>query len=252
MTLHFPPTFAFIVLVCMPASAQPPSADDTAIREVVRRYADAREARDPEAVAALFTADADQLVSSGEWRRGRDVLVKGTMASSAQNTGQRTITVETLRMIGPDVAIADARYEIRGAETRRMWSTFVMARQQGQWRISAIRNMLPAMPAATAPPVAASERDAILAVVDRFMQAVSTNDAALFSEIRIPETMNIVERPADGGGTRHREHDVDRGARRLPGDETGRPLAHPSSFLMTYANHKRHREHGGRTGTLLG
>ena len=57
-------------------------------------------------------------------------------------------------MLGPDVAIADARYEISGAETRKMWSTFVMARQQGQWRISAIRNMLPAPPApATAPPI---------------------------------------------------------------------------------------------------
>lgn len=203
MTHHFFPALALVLLIGVPASAQPPSADDTAIREVVRRYVDAREARDPEAVAALVTADADQLVSSGEWRRGRDVLVKGTMASSAQNTGKRTLTVETLRRVGPNVAIADARYEIAGAETRRMWSTFVLARQQGQWRISAIRNMLPAVPAATAAPAAGtSDHDAVLAVVDRFMQAVSTNDAALFSEIRIPETMNIVERPADGGGTR--------------------------------------------------
>jgi hypothetical protein len=27
-----------------------------------------------------------------------------------------------------------------------MWSTFVLLRQQGEWRISAIRNMLPAPP----------------------------------------------------------------------------------------------------------
>jgi len=143
----------------LPARAIPPdllpaasastagTADDAAIREVVRRYVNAREARDAEAVAALFMPDADQLVSSGEWRRGRDVLVKGTMASSARTTGTRTVVVETIRMIDPDVAIADGRYEISGAETRKMWSTFVMARQQGQWRISAIRNMLPAPPA---------------------------------------------------------------------------------------------------------
>lgn len=146
MTHPLLPTLALVVLACMPVSAQPSSADDAAIRDVVRRYVDAREARDPEAVAALFTADADQLVSSGEWRRGRDVLVKGTMVSSARNPGTRTIVVETLRMIGTDAAIADARYEIAGAETRKMWSTFVMARQQRQWRISAIRNMLPARP----------------------------------------------------------------------------------------------------------
>ena len=144
-------TAACLVLICGPAESQPVAADDAAIKEVVRRYVEAREARDPEAVAALFTPDADQLVSSGEWRRGRDVLVKGTMASSARTTGTRTVVVETIRMVGPDVAIADGRYEISGAETRKMWSTFVMARQQGQWRISAIRNMLPAPPAPARP-----------------------------------------------------------------------------------------------------
>jgi uncharacterized protein (TIGR02246 family) len=195
--------FTLGLLTCLPVQAQTTASDDAAIKDVVRRYADAREARDPEAVAALFTEDALQLVSSGEWRRGRDVLVKGTMASSARNTGTRTIVVETLRMLAPDVANADARYEISGAETRKMWSTFVLVRQQGQWRISAIRNMLPAPPAAASAPAAgASEQEAILAVVDRFMLAVTTSDAALFAEIRIPDTMNIVERPADGGGTR--------------------------------------------------
>ena len=70
---------------------------------MVRRYVAAREARDPKAIEALFTADADQLVSSGEWRRGRDAVVKGTLASSAATGGSRTITVETVRMLGPDV-----------------------------------------------------------------------------------------------------------------------------------------------------
>jgi len=57
-------------------------------------------------------------------------------------------------MLGPDVAVADGRYEISGlagAETRRMWTTFVVVRQNGTWRISAIRNMLPAPPAAPPP-----------------------------------------------------------------------------------------------------
>ncbi len=124
--------------------------DDAAIRELVARYNAAREANDPRAIEALFVADADQLVSSGEWRRGRDVLVKGAMASSARTGGTRTLTVESIRMVTPDVAVADARYEISGladGSTRRMWSTFVTVRQEGAWRISAIRNMLPAPPA---------------------------------------------------------------------------------------------------------
>jgi len=45
---------------------------------VVAKYVDARERIDPKAVEPLFTSDADQLVSSGEWRRGREAVVRGT------------------------------------------------------------------------------------------------------------------------------------------------------------------------------
>jgi uncharacterized protein (TIGR02246 family) len=129
------------------------SADDQAVRDVVRRYVAAREARDPAAVAALFTADADQLVSSGEWRLGRDKVVEGSLASTERTGGKREIAVERVRFVSDDVAVADGRYTIAGLETgdRRMWSTFVMAKEAGAWKIAAIRNMLPAAPAAAAP-----------------------------------------------------------------------------------------------------
>src|SRR4051794_5234717 len=117
------------------------SGDEAAVRDMVKRYADARDVSDPKAIGALFTDDADQLVSNGEWRRGRDALVRGMLASSARETGKRTLAVETVRFLGADVAIADARYEIGD---RKMWSTFIMKRASGGWRIEAIRNMLPA------------------------------------------------------------------------------------------------------------
>jgi len=42
------------------------------------------------------------------------------------------------------VAIADGPYEITSSgEVRRMWTTFVLTREAGGWRISAIRNMVP-------------------------------------------------------------------------------------------------------------
>ena len=136
------------LLLTVPLSAQRP--DEAAIRDVVKKYVDARDQQDAKAVGALFTADADQLVSSGEWRKGRSDVVKGTLASSQNTGGKRTITVETVRFLGPGVAIADGRYEIAGlagGATRKMWSTFVMTRGVDGWRIAAIRNMLPAAPA---------------------------------------------------------------------------------------------------------
>ena len=62
--------------------------DEAAIKDVVARYVDARDHKDAKATEALFTADADQLVSSGEWRKGRDAVVRGTMASSESQRGK--------------------------------------------------------------------------------------------------------------------------------------------------------------------
>jgi uncharacterized protein (TIGR02246 family) len=137
---------AGVLLASAGLAAQTPASttDDAAVREVVRRYVNARELKDPAAIEALFTADADQHTTSGEWRRGRAQIVPGTLESSKRNPGTRTITVQAVRFIAPDVAIADGPYEITGAGgTRRMWATLVLKREAGSWRIAAIRNMLP-------------------------------------------------------------------------------------------------------------
>ena len=145
MLAHAPLLIALVATLAATPQPKPAAADDAAVRDLVRKYADAREKNDAAAVGALFTADADQLVSSGEWRRGREALVKGVLAST-QSGGTRTTTVETVRFLTPDTAIVDARYEIVGGAyvERRMWSSFVMARTKEGWRIAAIRNMLPA------------------------------------------------------------------------------------------------------------
>ena len=139
---------ALVCLMCtVTASGQESNSrerDDSAVRELVARYNAARDQEDASVIRTLFTSDADQLVSSGEWRRGREALVEGMLRSSRENPGDRTLTVETVRFLSADIAIADARYVIKGATTRHMWSTFVAVRTPDGWRLSAIRNMLPA------------------------------------------------------------------------------------------------------------
>lgn len=145
----------FAVLAAVFATAlvradQPPapSADEVAVRALVARYQEARDKSDGAALTALFVKDADQLVSSGEWRRGRDAVVKGSLGSSQQSPGKRTFTLETVRMIAAGVAIADSRYDIEQADgtTRRMWASWVLVKDGDAWKIAAIRNMLPATP----------------------------------------------------------------------------------------------------------
>ena len=124
--------------------------EETEIREVIHKYLDARERRDPKAVAKVFTPDADQLVSSGEWRKGRDAVVRGTLASSESTGGHRSITIQTIRFLAPTVALADGPYELTGlagGENRKMWTTFLLTHGSTGWLIAAIRNMRPAAPA---------------------------------------------------------------------------------------------------------
>jgi uncharacterized protein (TIGR02246 family) len=138
------------VLLFAAASVSSQAADEAAIRALVQKYTDARNKSDAKALDALFVEHADQLVSSGEWRRGRDAVVKGSLASSASAAGQRAFTIETIRMLSDTVAIVDSRYEIAGsggAPPRNMWATWLLVRTPDGWRIGAIRNMLPAPPA---------------------------------------------------------------------------------------------------------
>jgi uncharacterized protein (TIGR02246 family) len=125
-------------------------ASSRAIRDVVARYMQARNDKDAKAIPQLFTSDADQLVSTGEWRKGINELVRGTSASSKKEKNQSSITVESIRLIDPSVAIVDGRYRTVSldGQTRDMWTTLVLRQTAGAWRIAAIRNMLPSSPAA--------------------------------------------------------------------------------------------------------
>jgi uncharacterized protein (TIGR02246 family) len=125
--------------------------DETVLRDIVQKYVDAREAKDPKAIEPLFTSDADQLVSDGVWRKGRDELVRGMLESSRKTGGRRSITIESVRLLALDVALVDGRYTqtgLAGGKDRVMWTTILLKRGPEGWRITAIRNMLPAPPAA--------------------------------------------------------------------------------------------------------
>lgn len=121
-------------------------AGTQAIYTLIDTYSLARETQDTVLLTSILTADVDQLVSSGEWRTGLGQAIEGMQRSSAGNPGSRTLTVERIRFLEPDIALADARYVIKNnrGEARKMWSTFVVVMQQDKWKIAAIRNMLPA------------------------------------------------------------------------------------------------------------
>ena len=123
-------------------------ASSRAVRSVVARYMQARNSKDAKAIPQLFTSDADQLVSTGEWRKGINDLVRGMSASSSKEKNQSSIRVESIRFVDPAIAIVDGRYQTVSVNgrTRNMWTTLILKRTGDAWRIAAIRNMLPSSP----------------------------------------------------------------------------------------------------------
>src|SRR4051812_17401613 len=88
------------ILMTMPAQVPAGrSQDESDVRGIVQKYVAARESMDASAIEALFAPEADQLVSSGEWRKGRAAVVKGTQASSKSTGGKRSISVESVRFV---------------------------------------------------------------------------------------------------------------------------------------------------------
>jgi uncharacterized protein (TIGR02246 family) len=116
------------------------------ITAVINQYSQARESRDTLLLKKILTTDVDQLVSTGEWRTGMAEAVQGMMKSSATNPERRTLTVDKIRLVTTNSAIVDCRYDIANAngDPKKMWSSFIVVADKNVWKISAIRNMLPA------------------------------------------------------------------------------------------------------------
>ena len=116
------------------------------ISSLIDQYSEAREKRDTILLKNILTTDVDQLVSTGEWRNGIASSVQGMLKSSANTPGTRTLTIDKIRMFNSTSAIVDCKYEIQNADStlRKMWSSFIVVSDKGIWKISAIRNMLPA------------------------------------------------------------------------------------------------------------
>lgn len=126
-------------------NSEPADHQRKAITFLIDQYSQAREKRDTVLLKTILTTDVDQLVSTGEWRNGIGTAVLGMLKSSANSPGTRTLLVDKIRMLNSTIAIVDCRYEIQNIDStvRRMWSTFIVVAEKKEWKISAIRNMLP-------------------------------------------------------------------------------------------------------------
>jgi len=131
---------------CVAQDAIPNVSQRKEIEGLINQYSVARESKDTALLRRILMPDIDQLVSTGEWRKGIGSAITGMLNSSATAPGTRTLVVDKIRMFHSTSAIVDCRYDIQSPDgtARRMWSTFVVVIHDKMWKITAIRNMLPA------------------------------------------------------------------------------------------------------------
>jgi uncharacterized protein (TIGR02246 family) len=124
-----------------------PGGDDAAIRRVIQQHDEARNKGDWKAVAMLFTEEADQLTSTGDWRKGRAGVEKGVAQVNATiyKGGKYSTKVTSVRMLGADHALVDTTFEIGNIAggTRRGTTAYILAKSGGTWRIMATRSSVP-------------------------------------------------------------------------------------------------------------
>lgn len=119
---------------------------DISIQQLISDYNSARENRNEDLLKRVLLVDIDQLVSSGEWRRGIEEALEGMKSSSTNNPGKRELEIEKIRYLNEQNAVVDTQYRIisENGNERNMWSTFIVVKTIEGWKIAAIRNMLPA------------------------------------------------------------------------------------------------------------
>jgi len=125
--------------------------DHNAIADLLEARRAAWNAGDLDFYRKLLTPDADVISATGRRSSGRDaVIALSALQKQQPSYKDATITateIHAIRLIGSDVALVDATYRMTGvripedSEPRPVDGPilFVVAKQDGAWRIASIR-----------------------------------------------------------------------------------------------------------------
>jgi len=140
--------------LCLPAAAQTPGGDEAAIDAVIARQASAWNAGDGVAWGADYLADADFVNILGAVFHGRSEIAERHAAIFAgpYKGSHLAIAVRSLKLLAPGIALAETNMEVTGYRglppgiqptapgVLRTHMKYVLAKQDGQWWISAAQN----------------------------------------------------------------------------------------------------------------
>ncbi len=130
------------------AGATAPSKAD--VQKVLDERDDARHKSDWAAYGKVFTPDATVVNSDGQSYKGRAQIQKGAadawVGGGVYKGAQMKTTVDSVEAIAPNVAVADATFEITniaGGGSRKGRITVVLVKSNDAWKVAASRSMVP-------------------------------------------------------------------------------------------------------------
>lgn len=136
-------------LLAVTSAAQAASSggmDETAIRKTWQDYLAAWNKHDANALAAFMTEDADRRIPDGRISNGRAAVLDaiGNEFRSVYRNATLSSDQVDVRFLTPDVAILDARDELRGVNgagesVQRTNHTSIFLKRDGKWLTVAIR-----------------------------------------------------------------------------------------------------------------
>ena len=149
---------AILVLVAISApvawaEAGSRAADEAAITKLVASYNEAWNNKDAHTCAMLFTEDGDFTSVRGDADHGRPALDKHyqVVFTTFLKNAHRTDKVRSIRFLSRNLASVDTEFELMGATAanategakavRKGLLTWVVAKQDGQWRIAVFHEL---------------------------------------------------------------------------------------------------------------
>lgn len=115
------------------------SDEDTAIRNLIKHFYDGWNAHDAEMMVSIYDDSIDHINAFAEWRTGKQSLEEELIrfhAGPAKNS-HKEITIEKVKFIKPDVAIAIVR-QISAVGNVGM---FVLSKGSGEWLVVSFANV---------------------------------------------------------------------------------------------------------------
>ena len=140
----------FLLFLAVPMSLKAAPQDDAQkeqeVRKVLSTFVDTWNRNEVKmSFGKLFTSDADFVVLSGTYLKGRDQIVAHhvEIREGVYKDSHLVWNPVRVKFVRPDVAVAEVATEITyGQEKRNTFATVVLVHENSQWLIASMENTL--------------------------------------------------------------------------------------------------------------